>query len=200
MVLREWLAFYSVFFECPPKWCAYSTGMAGATWNCCRRSVLCVYHTTMHRVTSCKATYVRYMRDNLAVTCQLHFWQNDQDILHAIGLTRGWNGYWNKNEHRKLTLEKKILAPLLLGLEPVTFQPWVRSSTTELPPLPKIKSITYPSQRTPLHLSVIHHQTVLQHKSTVITDPSYQDNQHWMRAKHKCVRLKIMLFVTKHSM
>ena len=29
----------------------------------------------------------------LAVTCHLHFWQNDQDLLHATVVTRGWNGY-----------------------------------------------------------------------------------------------------------
>ena len=27
-------SFYSAFFEYPPKWCTYSAGMAGATWNC----------------------------------------------------------------------------------------------------------------------------------------------------------------------
>ena len=33
----------------------------------------------------------------LAVTCHLHFWQNDQDILPATVITRGWNRYWNKS-------------------------------------------------------------------------------------------------------
>ena len=45
----------------------------------------------------------------LAVTCHLHFWQNDRDFLRATVVTRGWNGYRNKSQHRKLTLEKKIL-------------------------------------------------------------------------------------------
>ena len=30
-------------------------------------------------------------------------------LLHATAVTRGWNGYWNKSQHRKLILEKKIL-------------------------------------------------------------------------------------------
>ena len=34
VVLHEWLAFYSVLSEYPPKWCNYSASMAGATWNC----------------------------------------------------------------------------------------------------------------------------------------------------------------------
>ena len=57
----------------------------------------------------------------LAVACHLHFWQNDQDPLHATAVTRGWKGYWNKSQHRKSTLENKILPPLLQGLEPATF-------------------------------------------------------------------------------
>ena len=57
----------------------------------------------------------------LAVTCHLHFWQNDRDLLCATAVTRGWNGYQNKSQHRKLTMEKKILLPLLQGLEPETF-------------------------------------------------------------------------------
>ena len=62
----------------------------------------------------------------LAVTRYLHFCQTDQDLLHATAVTRGWNGYQSKSQHRKLTLEKKkILPPLLQGCEPTTFQSWV---------------------------------------------------------------------------
>ena len=37
--------FYSAFFwvEYPLKWCTYSTGMAGATWNCSRLGASSVY-------------------------------------------------------------------------------------------------------------------------------------------------------------
>ena len=45
-------------------------------------------------------------------------------ILEAF--LRGWNGYRNKSQHRKLTLEKKIFPPLLQGFEPATFQSRVR--------------------------------------------------------------------------
>ena len=64
----------------------------------------------------------------LAVTFHLHFWQNDFDLLRAIAVTRGWNGYQNKSQHGKSTLEKKILPPLLQGFEPATFQSRVRRS------------------------------------------------------------------------
>ena len=49
----------------------------------------------------------------LAVTCHLHFWQNDRDLLCTTVVTQGWNWCRNKSQHRKLTLEKKILQPLL---------------------------------------------------------------------------------------
>ena len=64
----------------------------------------------------------------LAVTCHLHFWQNDRGLLRATAVTRGWNGYRNKSQHRKSTLEKKILPSLLQGFEPATFQSRVRRS------------------------------------------------------------------------
>ena len=64
----------------------------------------------------------------LAVTWHLHFWQNDRDFLRATVVTRGWNGYRNKSQHRKSTLEKKILPPFQQGFEPATFQSRVRCS------------------------------------------------------------------------
>ena len=53
-------------------------------------------------------SHIRKVYGCLAVTCHLHFWQNDQGLLRATAVTRGWNGYWNKSQHRKSTLEKKI--------------------------------------------------------------------------------------------
>ena len=58
----------------------------------------------------------------LAVTCHLRFWQNDRGLLRATAVTRGWNGYRNKSQNRKLTLEKKILPPLQQGFEPAIFR------------------------------------------------------------------------------
>ena len=72
----------------------------------------------------------------LAVTCHLHFWQNDRDFLCATVVTRGWNGYRNKSQHRKSTLEKKILPPFQQGFEPATFQSRVRRSNHWAIPAP----------------------------------------------------------------
>ena len=72
--------------------------------------------------------HIRKVYASLAVTCHLHFWQNDRDFLRATVVTRGWNGYRNKSQHRKSTLEKKILPPFQQGFEPATFQSRVRRS------------------------------------------------------------------------
>ena len=79
-------------------------------------------------------SHIRKVYACLAVTCHLHFWQNDQDLLHATAVTHGWNDYRNKSQHRKLTLEKKILLLLLQGFKPATFQAWVwRSNHWAIP-------------------------------------------------------------------
>ena len=72
----------------------------------------------------------------LAVTCQLHFWQNDWGLLCATVVTLVWNGYRNKSQDRKLTLEKKILLPLLQGFKPTTFQSQVWCSNHWAIPAP----------------------------------------------------------------
>ena len=118
-------------FEWPSKWCTHSAVwlfgcyMAGAMWNCCHLSKHSLY--TIQFCTSLQCHFIQShickVHGCLVVTCHLHFWQNDLDLLYATVVTRGWNRYQNENQHRKLTLEKKILRLLLLGLEPTTF-PW----------------------------------------------------------------------------
>ena len=44
--------------------------------------------------------HIRKMYVCLAVTCDLHFWQNDQDFLRAAVVTRGWNGYRNESAQK----------------------------------------------------------------------------------------------------
>ena len=51
-------------------------------------------------------------------------------------VTRGWNGYRNKSQHRKSTTEKKILPPFQQGFEPATFQSRVRCSNHWAIPAP----------------------------------------------------------------
>ena len=88
--------------------------------------VLCTLynHAPYHFMRS----HIRKVYACLAVTCHRHFWQSDRGLLRATALTRGWNGYRNKSQHRKLTPVKKILPPLLQGFEPATFRSRVRRS------------------------------------------------------------------------
>ena len=84
--------------------------------------------------------HIRKVYACLAVTCHLHFRQNDRDFLRATVVTRGWNGYRNKSQHRKSTLEKKILPPFQQGFEPATFQSRVRCSNHWAIPAPAATS------------------------------------------------------------
>ena len=105
---------------------------------------------------SIKATYVSQdgkVYACLAVTCHLHFWQNDRDFLRATVVTRGWNGYRNKSQHRKSTLEKKILPLFQQGFEPATFQSRVRHSNHwAIPPPP------HKTKRKHIILSSVYHK------------------------------------------
>ena len=107
--------------------------MAGATLNCCHLGAFCVHHTTMHNITSLHA------KSHTSATCTfarkwpgvvfcffcffIHF------FWCTTAVKRGWNGYRNKSQRRRLTLEnKKNLPPLLPGLQPEIFGSRIRSS------------------------------------------------------------------------
>ena len=70
--------------------------MADATRNCCRLGAHSVYAIQQCTSLQChfKAKYVG-VQVYLAVTCHLHFWQNDRDLLRAAAVTWEWNGYRN---------------------------------------------------------------------------------------------------------
>ena len=77
----------------------------------------------------------------LGVTCHLHFWQSELGLLRAIAVTRegvggGRDGHRMKSAQKKLTLEKKILTPLLPGSELATFRTRVRHSNQQAIPVP----------------------------------------------------------------
>ena len=84
--------------------------MAGATWNCSRLGeILCTpyNHAPCHFMQS----HIRKVYACLAVTCHLHLWQNDWDILRATAVTRGWNGYRSLTER---TNTNHVLSKLAL--------------------------------------------------------------------------------------
>ena len=67
----------------------------------------CVHHPTMHHVSHFMQSHIRKVHAYLAVTCHLHIWQNDRDLIRAAAVILWWNGYLSKVQHRQLTLENK---------------------------------------------------------------------------------------------
>ena len=62
----------------------------GAWWNCCHLGAFCVHpphNNAPCHSSSCRATYVAY--GACMFSCNLHFWQNGQDLLLASVVTQG---------------------------------------------------------------------------------------------------------------
>ena len=88
VILHEWLAFYSAFLN------IYRSGVLTAlAWlvpheaAAVSAQVLCTpyIHAPCHFMQS----HTRKVHACLAVTCHLHFWQNDRNLLRATAVTRG---------------------------------------------------------------------------------------------------------------
>ena len=89
----------------------------------------------------------------IAVTCHLHFWKNDRDDLHATAVIRGWNGYRNESECRKLNLEKDMhFSAYAAGikLRPFDHEPGALPLSSPRCPLSIRLSPTLPLKRFPL--------------------------------------------------
>ena len=81
-------------------------------------------------------SHIPKVHASLAVTCHLHFWQNDRDLLRATAVTRVWNGYRNKSQYKKLTLRRKFARLSYLDSNPRPFNHESGALTTELSLLP----------------------------------------------------------------
>ena len=132
--LQEWLAFYSALFFLY----IHRSGVLTALVWLVPHETAAISARSVYTIPPCTMSLhaKREVHASLSVTCHLHFWQNDRDLLRATAITRGWNGYRSKSQHRKLTVEMKILPPLLRGLEPATFQSRVRRSNHRAIPVP----------------------------------------------------------------
>ena len=150
VILHEWIAFYSVFLNIHRSGVltelAWLVPQESAARERQSRCILCTpyNHAPCHFMQS----HIRKVYVCLAVTCHLRFWQNDRGLLRATVVTRGWNGYRNKSQHRKLTLEKRIFPPLQQGFEPATFRSRVRRSNHWAIPAPQICGATNQLQST----------------------------------------------------
>ena len=140
------VAFYTARCEYPRKRCIYTEVMylqccSVVTWPRPREAAAISTHVPYTPYNHAPLYSILLLGTTIvgcvcfAVTCPLHFWQNDRGLLRAPAVSSGWNGYRNRSQHRKLTLEKKSLPTLLPGLEPATFRSWVRRCITELSPL-----------------------------------------------------------------
>ena len=137
VILHEWIAFYSTFLNIHRSgvltvlaWLVPQESAARESQS--RRVLRTPYnHAPCHFMQS----HIRKVYACLAVTCHLRFWQNDRGLLRATVVTRGWNRYRNKSQHRKLTLEKKISRCSSRDSNPRPFNHESGALTTELSPL-----------------------------------------------------------------
>ena len=104
--------FYIAFFEYLPKWCTSALARLVPQENAAvSAQVLCTpyNHASCHFMQS----HIRKVYGCLAVTCQLHFWQNDRDLLRATAVTQGWDEYRNKSLAGNRTRDLSITSPAL---------------------------------------------------------------------------------------
>ena len=96
----------------PPKWCTHSAVWLLYGWCHVKllppRRTFCVQYATKHQFTVLFRSHIRRVHVCLALACHLHFWGNDLNLLRATAVTRWWNRYRNKSQHRHLALEKKL--------------------------------------------------------------------------------------------
>ena len=69
----------------------FSRSMVGTVTVAFSVHVLPYNHTTVYGVTLFETTTVCMVHVCLAITCHMHFWQNDRDHLCATAVTQGWN-------------------------------------------------------------------------------------------------------------
>ena len=79
----------------------FSCYMAGAMWNRCRLGASPGYTLQQCNSLQCHSirSHIRRMHMGLAVTCQLHFWENDRDLLCVTM----YHGDWTDTEIRVIT-------------------------------------------------------------------------------------------------
>ena len=133
VILHEWIAFHSAFLN------IHRSGVLTAlpwlvpheTAAISARSVYTIQPCTM----SLHASHIRKMYACLAVTCHLHFRQNDRGLLRATAVTWGWNGYRNESAQKVDPGEENSrAAPACRDSNPRPFDHDSGAVTTELSP------------------------------------------------------------------
>ena len=98
--------------------------------------VLCTpyNHASCHFMQS----HIRKVYASLAVTCHLHFWQNDRDLLRATTVTRGGTDAEIRVSTESRPWRRKFSRRSYRNLNPGLFSHESFSLTTELSPSPKM--------------------------------------------------------------
>ena len=93
MILHQWLVSYSAFLN---------IHRSGVLWRCLivkwlvPRETAAFLACSLYTIQPCTVSryfmqsHIRRVHACLVVTCHLHFWQNDRDLLHATAVTQGW--------------------------------------------------------------------------------------------------------------
>ena len=119
--------------EYPLKWCTYCVAWL-VPQETAAISAQVLWTPYNHAPCHFMQSHIRKVYVCLVVTCHLRFWQNDWGLLCATAVTWGWNGYRNKSQHRKLTLEKKIIPRSRRDSNPRPCNHESGALTTELSP------------------------------------------------------------------
>ena len=123
VILHEWIAFYSAFLN------IHRSGVLTAlAWLVPQESAARESQSRHVLRTPYKHAPCHFMQSHickvyacLAVTCHLRFLAEWLGSFTCYCGNMGVERILNKSQHRKLTLEKKILPPFQQGLEPATY-------------------------------------------------------------------------------
>ena len=113
-------------------------------------------------------SHIRKAYACLAVTCTFG---RMTGILYVLL----WNGYRNKSQQRKSTLEKKILPPLQQGFDPTTFRSRVRRCNHWSIPAPRklyLRCCTGTEYCYNYHLAMKRHKTSINPFTAMLAAPS----------------------------
>ena len=139
VILHEWIAFYSAFLNIHRSGVLTALAWPVPQESAARESQSRRVLRTPYKHAPCHfmQSHIRKVYACLAVTCYLRFLAEWPGSFTCYCGNTGVELIPNKSQHRKLTLEKKILPPLQQGFEPATFRSRVRRSNHWAIPAPR---------------------------------------------------------------
>ena len=122
-IVNEWVLPFIMCSKHPPKWCTYFTTLLGCYCHgwchvklhaAVSAHVLCTPHNHAPVYSHFIRSHICRVHLCLAITCHLHFWQNDRDLLCAtqspkqmgFGATIQW--YQRGGMHTEISYHRKL--------------------------------------------------------------------------------------------